>query len=337
MNTISKLFLIVVMGCVVSEYAAEQVHVMPDATQLKQLELCPAFKDTIPVYGYKEIISALNYADPIFNNKPITECSLNYITKSGKDVVLMQLRTVRGGQDSRLGITWEEPILAIRNVAIINEYAKNGDVNGLKKLYNVQDAVRFLEEAFWGWNAYNQQLLRQHIELTMPTGSIIKEFVPYKEEKLSPFEKEVRKGLLQLSKDKTLDEKRFSFVPDITYINKNADTSALSENERSTIDAMHNELKNGLAQSNFYYTWIVGNRDEKFKGIVEHWYAIDAGETGKSYSQGYVNEHVYTVTLIKVDDRMEYIVLDPTDHYHLAPNSYYLERLKQLVEYVSGY
>lgn len=337
MNTISKLFLIVVTGCIVPEYAAEQVHVMPDAAQLKQLEACPPFKDTIPVYGYKEIISALNYADPIFNNKPITECSLNYTTTSGKDVVLMQLRTVRGGEDSRLGITWEEPILAIRNVAIINEYAKNGDINSLKKLYNIQDAVRFLEEAFWGWNAYNQQLLRQHIESTMPTGSIIKEFVPYKEEKLSTFEKEVRKGLLQLSKDKTLDEKRFSFVPDITYINKNADVSALSENERNTIDAMRNELKNGLTQSNFYYTWIVGNRDEKFKGIVEHWYAIDAGETGKSYSQGYVNEHVYTVTLIKVGDHMEYIVLDPTDHYHLAPNSYYLERLKQLAEYVSGY
>ena len=256
------------------------VYTVPEQQVLKSLDACPPFKGLVtePLYN----VLNKGQIEPRYATTKTPECSVSYKTKKGRQAQLMQLRTVNQSEivSGERIFSSECPMLSVHNAMLMNTYAVEGKHDLLKDLYSTEKAQEAIEKI-----GCVKKLDKEAIDIIFATD----EFKAYKN--------------------------RIAVINNPEYV-WDGHEEFRTEEENEEIKTMRTILDGGLKRDYFYYTWIMGNGDERELGVrAEHW---------------------YTITLLKAKNTIQYVVLDTVSHYHLQPGSYDFERLTKLVNFIDA-
>ncbi len=259
----------------------ERVYLLPDIQKLKALGVCPPFDVaslfTEPLYN----VEINGTVEPRYAATKDVSCSLAASAYRGYKINLFQLRTVnQSTQVNNESVFKNEcPTLSLRNALIMGIYARTGNENILKDLYDAKAAYAFMRDI-----------------------GCVKDLTA-----------DLMEPILALNAFAQMDKERLFILDDPRFLDP-AYHPDFATNEQKI---MRETLAQGLKRDHFYCTWIMGNGDERDKGVYfQHW---------------------YTITLIKDGSRLDYIVTDTVTHYHLQPGSYDLKRLENIIALMNSY
>lgn len=239
------LFLVAFSGYAVDGYQKElalyndTVHTVPDKNVLGFLDACPPFKGLVmePLYN----ILSNGQIEPKYTTTKTPECFVSYKTKIGRQVQLMQLRTVNQSEivGGKRIFSNECPMLSIHNAILMSKYAVEGNPDILEDLYNTKKAQEAIQ---------NIGCLKKLDKTAIDIILSVKEFSAYKN--------------------------RITVINNPEYVWDGYEAFR-TEDENEEIKIMRTILDGGLKRDYFYYTWIMGNGDETERGVrAEHWYTI---------------------------------------------------------------
>lgn len=246
---------------------------------LKRLALCPIFVGLKENPKFHELINlktsspaplaAMNENDQIAyeiekasgvdlwlkttfaDNSERLACFVNYTPplKNGDGIVrqIIQIRSVNQsiGKFKKMG-TQHCSGLSLRNAICLNEYAKSGAAELLRKLYNEDGAIKFLEDY-----ECKERIEKNDIE----NNKYFKTFP------------QMRKHIAVIDSPLVLDQKH---------------QEALTTSSIDEITRIKSYIRSGLSQPDFYFSFIVGTLDERAlsQQLPEHWYCFSIIKKG---------------------------------------------------------